>query len=81
MPMPPKYPCAFCGVPVPHPIAEFQKKIGRKPCCPDLGCQRRQLIDLKLVCCEKASTFSCVCESAYSCPVHAPEGQHIGSHD
>lgn len=80
--LPPKYPCTFCGVAVPHPTAEYQIKTLRgKPCCSDLGCRRKREIAAGRLCCDKATSFRCVCESAYSCPVHAPDGHHIGSHE
>lgn len=35
----------------------------------------------KHVCCENATILDCVCSASWSCPEHAPEGRHVGTHD
>jgi hypothetical protein len=37
--------------------------------------------DARSICCEQAELIPCVCQLAYRCPVHYPQGVHRGTHD
>ena len=77
----PFYRCRVCERPLPPAAASSARRNYSRGLCADPACARRDDVARGRLCCDKAEYTPCACHYSYTCPEHAPEGVHVGTHD
>lgn len=75
------YCCIICGKPHNEGYASYLRRRFEESHCEDRACRLKYEVRMGWVCCEQAEHIPCVCYRSYKCPVHHPNGLHIGTHD
>lgn len=77
----PYYQCEECQKPLTPGLGGFARDRIERMVCGAKLCQQKRDVRWGRICCLKARRIPCVCERAYKCPDHCPNGIHVGTHD
>jgi len=78
------YSCSVCEKSLAPTLAGYYRSRFENPAfivCGNKECRFKAAVKRGEYCCVKAKPIGCACFRAYKCPVHYPQGVHIGTHD